>query len=53
VVAFIQYALMSKSWQLWSPRGGLKTKILDKNQRKAASGKWDNVGCLTSAENST
>ena len=31
---------------------GLKTKILDENRRKVASGKWDNVGCLTSAQNS-
>ena len=56
VVAFIQYTLMSsssKNWQLWSPRGWLKTKILDENRQKAASGKWDNVGCSTSAENST
>jgi len=56
VVAFIQYTLMSsssKNWQLWPPRGGLKTKILDEKWQKAASGKWDNVGCSTSAENST
>ena len=33
-------------------QGGLKTNILDENWHKAASGKWDNVGCLTSAQNS-